>query len=43
MEQEATYIEALQNAETYRVVGDRPEIGNAAVDTTLVFASKAEE
>ena len=43
MEQEAAYIEALRNAETYRVVGDRLEIGNAASETTLVFARKAEE
>ncbi len=38
MEQEAAYIEALQNAAAYRVMDDRLEIANAAGETTLVFA-----
>jgi heat shock protein HslJ len=37
MEQEEAYIEALQNAATYRVIGDRLEIDSAAGDTSLVF------
>lgn len=38
MEQEKAYVEALQGAATYRVVGDRLEIANASQETTLVFA-----
>lgn len=38
MEQEAAYIEALQNAAAYRMMDDRLEIANAAGETTLVFA-----
>ena len=41
MEQEATYIEALQSTTTYRVIGDRLEIDNAVGETILVFAVKA--
>jgi heat shock protein HslJ len=37
MEQEDAYIEALRSAAVYRVVDDRPEIDNAAGETTLVF------
>ena len=40
MEQEDAYIEALQNAATYRAVDGRLEIDNAAGKTTLVFAKK---
>jgi heat shock protein HslJ len=43
MEQEAAYLEALQTAATYRVVGDRLEISNASGETTLVFAREAEQ
>jgi heat shock protein HslJ len=43
MEQEAAYIEALQSARAFRVVGDRLEIMNAAGELILVFARKAEE
>ena len=42
MEQEAAYIEALQNAAAYRVMDDRLEIDNAAGRTILVFARKEE-
>ena len=42
MEQEATYIEALQRAASYRVVDDCLEIDNAAGEMTLVFARKEE-
>jgi len=42
MEQEATYIEALRRAASYRVVDDRLEIDNAAGEMTLVFARKEE-
>lgn len=42
MEQEATYIEALRSAASYRVVDDRLEIDNAAGETTLVFVRKCE-
>ncbi len=42
MEQEAAYIEALQDAASYRVTGDRLEIANAAGETTLVFAREAD-
>ena len=42
MEQEAAYIEALQEAAAYRVVDDRLEITNAAGETPLVFARKAD-
>jgi heat shock protein HslJ len=42
MEQEATYIETLRRAASYRVVDDRLEIDNAAGETTLVFARKEE-
>ena len=42
MEQEAAYIEALRSAAAYRVVDDRLEIANAAGETTLVFARKAD-
>ena len=38
MEQEETYIQALQRAAAYRVIGDRLEIGSTAGDTSLVFA-----
>ena len=41
MEQEAADIEALQSAATYRMIGDRLEIDNAASEITLVFAVKA--
>jgi heat shock protein HslJ len=37
MEQEATYIEALQDAAAYRIVDDRLEIADASRETTLVF------
>jgi heat shock protein HslJ len=37
MEQEAAYIEALHDAATYRVTGDRLEIADASGRTTLVF------
>jgi heat shock protein HslJ len=43
MEQEAAYIEALLSAETYHVVDDRLEMGNAAGQIILVFARKAEQ
>jgi len=42
MEQEAAYIEALQDAASYRVMGDRLEIANPADKTTLVFARRAD-
>ena len=42
MEQEAAYIEDLWSAASYRVVDDRLEIGNAAGETSLVFARKEE-
>jgi heat shock protein HslJ len=42
MEQEATYIEALRSAASYRVVDDRLEIDNAAGETTLIFAREGE-
>ena len=38
MEQEATYIEALRSAATYRVIDDRLEIADASGETMLVFA-----
>ncbi len=37
MAQEEAYVEALQQAATYRVVDDRLELQNAAGETTLVF------
>ena len=37
MEQEATYIEALHAAATYRVAGERLEIADAEGSTRLVF------
>lgn len=40
MEQEATYIKALQDAATYRVIDDRLEITDAGGETTLTFARK---
>ena len=43
MEQEAAYIEALLSAETYHVMDDRLEMGNAAGQIILVFARKAEQ
>jgi heat shock protein HslJ len=43
MEQEAAYIEALLSAETYHVVDNRLEMGNAAGQIILVFARKAEQ
>jgi heat shock protein HslJ len=42
MQQETAYTEALQNAAACRVVDDRLEIDNAAGETTLVFARKAD-
>ena len=39
-QQEATYVEALQNAAGYRLAGDRLEIENALGETTLVFERK---
>jgi heat shock protein HslJ len=42
MEQEAAYIEALQIAVAYRVMGDRLEIKDAEGRTTLVFTRKEE-
>ena len=42
LEQESAYVDALRNAATYRVVDDRLEIANAAGETTLVFARKAQ-
>ena len=42
MEQEAAYIEALQDAAAYRVMDDRLEINNAAGETALIFARKAD-
>jgi heat shock protein HslJ len=43
MEQEAAYIEALLSAESYHVVDDRLDMGNAAGQIILVFARKAEQ
>jgi heat shock protein HslJ len=40
MEQEETYIQALQRAAAHRVIGDRLEIDSAAGDTSLVFVRK---
>lgn len=40
MKQEAAYIEALQDAATYRVIDDRLEITDAGGETTLIFARK---
>jgi heat shock protein HslJ len=37
MEQEAAYVSALQSAATYRMVGDRLQIENAAGEPVLVF------
>jgi heat shock protein HslJ len=37
MKQEEAYVEALQSAVTYRVIGDRLEIDSAAGDTSLGF------
>jgi heat shock protein HslJ len=37
MEQEATYIEALRDAATYRLVDGRLEVMDADGETTLVF------
>jgi heat shock protein HslJ len=37
MEQEAAYIEALHDATTYRVTGDRLEIAAAGGKTRLIF------
>lgn len=37
MQQEVTYIEALQQATAYQVMGDRLEIYNEAGETILVF------
>lgn len=37
MQQEETYIEALQQATAYQVVDDRLEIYNAAGETILIF------
>lgn len=41
MEQEATYIEALQSGVAYRVVDDRFEIDDAAGETVLAFTAEA--
>ena len=38
MEQEATYIEALQSAASYRVEGQQLVIANASGETILIFA-----
>jgi heat shock protein HslJ len=38
MEQEEAFVQALQRAAAYRVIGDRLEIDSAAGDTSLVFA-----
>ena len=43
MEQEAAYIDALLSAESYHVVDDRLEMGNAAGQIILVYARKAEQ
>ncbi len=40
MQQEATYIEALQQAAAYRVVDDHLEIHNEAGKTILVFVKQ---
>lgn len=42
MEQESSYLEALQNAERYHMVDDRLELQNAAGETVLVFQRKVE-
>jgi len=42
MQQEAAYVEALQDATAYRVTDGRLELENAAGETTLVFAQKEE-
>lgn len=40
MEQEGAYVETLGQAASYRLVGDRLEIQNAAGETILVFAGQ---
>ena len=42
MEQEQSYVEALNSAATYRMVDDRLEIDDATGETTLVFARQEE-
>ncbi|UCC63551.1 MAG: META domain-containing protein [Anaerolineae bacterium] len=42
MQQEAAYVEALQDATAYRVTDGRLELENAEGETTLVFAQKEE-
>jgi len=42
MQQENAYFEALRNAATYWVMGDRLEIKNTAGETILTFAMKEE-
>jgi heat shock protein HslJ len=42
MQQEDAYFEALRNAATYRVMGDRLEIKDTAGETILTFAMKEE-
>jgi heat shock protein HslJ len=42
MPQEDAFIEALQNAAAYRVMGDHLEIDNAEGETTLVFTRREE-
>lgn len=39
MEQEATYIDLLLSAATYRIAGERLEIDNAAGETVLVYVA----
>jgi heat shock protein HslJ len=43
MEQETAYIEALWSSASYSVVDDHLQIRNAAGETILVFARKAEQ
>jgi heat shock protein HslJ len=41
MQQEQAYVEALRNVATYRRIGERLEIDNAAGETTLIFVVKS--
>jgi len=42
MQQEAAYVDALQNATVYRLVDDRLQVGNIWAKGTLVFSRKRE-